>query len=257
MKKKVIILVVCILCIGIFAGASMVNQSQIYNKRIRNQGNTSQEEQEQGQVNQELENQDIEQQEEQIVENENGEKNKDEEQEDQINQSNEENVEEGGTDETVSSVDSAYVIQNENAVIDGDSIYDCDIEADQAAYDGNVDIVVGDRLYATQINDWYMNFDQYVGKVVEIEGYYIDEYAPYYFVGRYGPSCPYCQGGYVCFEFFSNEDLTELENAKDWIKVTGILREGYDQGEDPGPFYYIEVLTLEKMDKVGKDTITN
>lgn len=132
--------------------------------------------------------------------------------------------------------------------------YHCDIKADKENFDGKVDIVVGDKLYTTQINDWYENFDEYEGKTVEIEGYYIDDYAPYTFVGRYGPSCPYCNGGYVSFEFYTQDDLSELKSVKDWIKVTGILRQGEDSN---GVFNYIEVLSIDKMDKVGKDTVTN
>ena len=132
--------------------------------------------------------------------------------------------------------------------------YPCDIETDKKNFDGNVDIVVEDNLYTTQINDWYTNFDQYEGKTVEIEGYYIDDYAPYTFVGRYGPTCPYCNGGYVSFEFYTQDDLSELKSVQDWIRVKGILRQGEDTN---GVFYYIEVPSIEKMDKVGKDTVTN
>ncbi|MBC3888216.1 energy transducer TonB [Acetobacterium paludosum] len=132
--------------------------------------------------------------------------------------------------------------------------YHCDIEADKKNFNGKVDIVVGDNLYTTQINDWYTNFDQYEGKTVEIEGYYINKYAPCTFVGRYGPSCPYCNGGYVSFEFYTQEDLSDLKPVQDWIKVIGILRQGEDK---TGVFKYIEVLSLEKMDEVGMSTVTN
>lgn len=145
---------------------------------------------------------------------------------------------------------------NPAAVIKENSTYDCDLQADREAYDGHVDITVGDNYYATQINDWYMHFDEYEGKVIEIEGYYIGDFKPYDFVGRYGPSCPYCQGGYVSFELLTDEDVTELQSGKDWIKVTGILRQGTDSLQE-GPFYYIEALKLEKMEEVGKDTISN
>lgn len=132
--------------------------------------------------------------------------------------------------------------------------YNCDIDADKKKFNGKADIVVGDNLYTTQINDWYMNFDKYEGKSVEIEGYFINDYAPYTFVGRYGPSCPYCNGGYVSFEFYTQDDLSTLKSVQDWIKIKGILRQGKD---DSGVFYYIEVLSLEKMDQVGMDTVTN
>ena len=132
--------------------------------------------------------------------------------------------------------------------------YLCDIEKDKKSFNGQANIVVGDNFYTTQINDWYTNFDQYVGKTVEIEGYYIDDYAPYTFIGRYGPTCPYCNGGYVSFEFYTQEDLSLLKSAKDWINVKGILRQGEDTN---GIFYYIEALSLVEMDKVGLDTVTN
>lgn len=141
------------------------------------------------------------------------------------------------------------------AIVKETSTYDCDIEADKKEFDGKADIVVGDNYYATQINDWYMYFDQYKNQTVEIEGYYIGDSKPYDFIGRYGPTCPYCQGGYVCFEILSNEDLNQYQSGKDWIKVKGILREGTDTAS--GPFYYIEVLELEKMDQPGVDTVAN
>jgi hypothetical protein len=165
----------------------------------------------------------------------------------------ESDIDAANSDSETESVEAETV--NPNAVIKASSTYDCDIKADREAYDGYVDITVGDRFFATQINDWYMYFEQYVGKVVVIEGYYIGDFAPYDFIGRYGPSCPYCQGGYVCFEIFTDEDVSNLESAKDWIKVTGILRQGMDS--EQGPFYYIEALELEKMDQVGVDTVTN
>ncbi len=133
--------------------------------------------------------------------------------------------------------------------------YNCNIEADRENFDlKNTDIVVGDNYYSTQINDWYMNFDEYKGKTVEIEGYYIADYLPYLFVGRFGPTCPYCQGVYVCFEFYTKEDLSGLVSGKDWIKVKGILREDEDEN---GMFSYIEAISIEKMDQEGLGTISN
>lgn len=64
------------------------------------------------------------------------------------------------------------------------------------------DIVVGDAHYMTQINDWYMHFNNYHDKTVVIEGYFLTING-HYFIGRNGPTCPYCTGGYVDFEFNS------------------------------------------------------
>lgn len=172
-----------------------------------------------------------------------------------IDQSQSENQSETSSDTQNKNDKKEIETMHASAFTKDTSVYDIDIAADRAAYNGKADIKVGDHMFSTQINDWYMNFDQYAGKVVEIEGYYINEFAPYDFVGRYGPQCPYCQGGYVCFEIVSDQDLSGYENAKDWIKVTGILREGQDQLM--GSFYYIEAINIEKMDKVGMDTVVN
>lgn len=131
--------------------------------------------------------------------------------------------------------------------------YDYNIEEDKKTFDaGHIDIVVGDNFFATQINDWYANFDDYDGKTVEIEGYYIDSY-PYKFVGRFGPSCPYCSVGYVAFEIYTDEDPADFISGTDWIKVQGILRKGKDSS---GEFYYLEAISLVKG-PVGKDTVIN
>ena len=159
------------------------------------------------------------------------------------------------SDETSAEALADYKPENKNAVIIGDSVYDCDIKADKAAFNGKVDITVGYNYYATQINDWYMNFKEYEGKTVQIEGFYINEYSPYLLIGRHGPVCPYCQGGYVSFEFLTDEDLSRLKSGKDWIRVTGILRKGVDRKQ--GIFYYIEALKTEHLDKAGVTTVTD
>ena len=138
--------------------------------------------------------------------------------------------------------------------------YPYDIAADRKTFDASkIDIVVGDKLYMTQINDWFTNFSDYAGKSVEIEGYYMT-FNTYKYVGRKGPTCPYCTGGYVNFEFQSDEDLSALVSESSWIKVTGILREGTaypGSGQAPESFYYIEAMSVKKMDQVGIDTISN
>ena len=99
-------------------------------------------------------------------------------------------------------------------------------------------ITVGDRLYMTQINDWYINFQNYAGKTVEIEGYFLNM-GKYTFVGRNGPVCPYCTGGYVDFEFQTDQDLFGFTSQETWIAVTGILREGKIKlsNRETKPFY--------------------
>ncbi len=137
----------------------------------------------------------------------------------------------------------------------GTAYYDCQYENDREYIKKNgIDITVGDNLYMTQINDWYTNFSDYDGRSVEIEGYYLDM-DPYLFVGRKGPTCPYCTGGYVDFEFLPQNDLPSCVSEETWIKVTGVLRRGYDT-EIKNYFYYIEAVDVKIEEKTGKDTVT-
>lgn len=137
--------------------------------------------------------------------------------------------------------------------------YPYDRETDRQNFDyNNIDIVVGDKRYMTQINDWFMNFRDYKDKTVLIEGYFISING-HYFVGRNGPTCPYCTGGYVDFEFTYDGDFTSYEDGVTWIKVYGILREATVHLNDhlTAPFYHLEAVKVEKMDQPGIGTITD
>jgi len=137
--------------------------------------------------------------------------------------------------------------------------YPYDIAEDRKSFDPSViDITVGDRLYMTQINDWYINFQNYAGKTVEIEGYFLNM-GKYTFVGRNGPVCPYCTGGYVDFEFQTDQDLSGFTSQETWIAVTGILREGKIKlsNRETKPFYYIEALNVQKMNHTGVNPISD
>ena len=134
-----------------------------------------------------------------------------------------------------------------------------DIAADRQNFDkNNIDITVGDTHYMTQINDWYMNFKDYENKTVVIEGYFLT-IDGHYFIGRNGPTCPYCTGGYVDFEFTTDETLKDLKPLESWIRVTGILRESdvHMSEKTTVPFYHIEAISIEKIPYSGKGTITD
>ncbi|MDY6083735.1 MAG: energy transducer TonB [Dialister sp.] len=134
-----------------------------------------------------------------------------------------------------------------------------DIDEDRRTVDMSApDIIVGDSHYMTQINDWYMNFNDYRDKTVVIEGYFLS-INDHYFVGRNGPTCPYCTGGYVDFEFTSDQDFSDYKPASTWIKVYGILRQGtvHLSPTLSAPFYHIEALRVEKMAQEGIGTIVD
>lgn len=138
--------------------------------------------------------------------------------------------------------------------------YPYSIAEDRATFNpDHIDITVGDHLYMTQINDWFINFADYANKTVAIEGYYLNFQNGYQFIGRNGPTCPYCTGGYVDFEIQTDYDTSKFKSGETWISIKGILRQGKSKfsGGKEKVFYYIETITLEKMPERGVDPITD
>jgi flagellar basal body-associated protein FliL len=117
------------------------------------------------------------------------------------------------------------------------------------------EIVVGDNYYGTQLADINMNFSQYEGKTIEIEGLYFEN-SPYTFIGRYSTSnvCPTCPTGYSYFEYeWNGEEELPVTDSETWLKIVGTLKKGNDGVE----YYYIDVANVEIMNKAGIDTVSN
>jgi len=113
------------------------------------------------------------------------------------------------------------------------------------------DIIIGDDFFVTQINELYANFDDYEGKIVEIEGFKLIS-GDYTFIGRYGPGC--CANDvFACLEYSYNGDL-DIAIEKDWIKMIGKLTMGNDNGME---YIYLDALSVEIMQERGIDTVYN
>ena len=117
------------------------------------------------------------------------------------------------------------------------------------------EIVIGDNYFGTQLADINMNFAQYEGKTIEIEGLYFEN-MDYTFVGRYSTSnvCPTCPTGFSYFEYEWNGDKElPVKDSENWLKVIGTLKKGNDGVE----YYYIDVANVEIMNEKGIDTVSN
>lgn len=117
------------------------------------------------------------------------------------------------------------------------------------------EIVIGDNYFGTQLADINMNFDQYEGKTMEIEGLYFEN-TPYTFVGRYSTSnvCPTCPTGYSYFEYeWKGDKELPVKDSETWIKAVGTLRKGNDGVE----YYYLDIQNIEIMNEAGQDTVSN
>ncbi len=92
--------------------------------------------------------------------------------------------------------------------------------------DSNSDtIVISEDMYVTWINEIYVNYQDYIGKKIKLEGMYTNYYSmqddeTYNMVYRVGPGCCGNDGNMAGFKF---ECAGELPKENDWIEVEGVL----------------------------------
>lgn len=112
---------------------------------------------------------------------------------------------------------------------------------------------IGEKMFLTQINDMYYNFDNYKDKTVIVEGMYAlfyswDGSATAPVVYRRGPGC--C-GNDGWGGFLLKYD-GEYPNENDWIRVTGtpeLVEEGYYLN------LYLNVTSLEVKTERGAEFV--
>ena len=121
------------------------------------------------------------------------------------------------------------------------------------------DVVVPDNFFDTTINDLMMNYNQYKGKNIQVEGLYMTS-GKYTFVGRYSTSniCPTCPQGYSYIEYILDKKIdANLIEEDSWIKVIGKLSKGRDATSNFEDYYYLKVLSIEVMKEKGQTTVNN
>jgi len=86
---------------------------------------------------------------------------------------------------------------------------------------------IRDKMFIAQINDIYLNFDDYKNKIIALEGIYDEDIDPstnesHSYVLRYAPGC--CgDDGIVGFEILYDSNIS-LPKIDDWIEVYGTLK---------------------------------
>ena len=139
-------------------------------------------------------------------------------------------------------------------------------EEDTSIPDG-VDVVIGEKFFMTQIYDIAVNYKDYLGKSIKIEGLFKcrqwDGKTAYY-VYRNTPGC--CgNDGEIGYELSWDQDYqggaivsgSEQEtypNPNDWVEVRGVLKR-YEKSGFPALYLALSELTVK--DKRGKEFIIN
>jgi uncharacterized membrane protein YcgQ (UPF0703/DUF1980 family) len=130
---------------------------------------------------------------------------------------------------------------------------------DDSKYQANQGFLeIKEKMFIAQINDIYLNPEDYIGKTLKLEGIFQVQQAytingnPYYFVIRYGPGCCGSDGN-AGFEVMweNGEGIYPQEN--DWVEAVGVLK--YYE-EDEYPYLCISLSGLKALEKRGAEFVT-
>jgi zinc transport system permease protein len=114
---------------------------------------------------------------------------------------------------------------------------------------------IKEKFFITQINDIYLNPNNYLGTKIRYEGifdvYDIEDGKKFYSVFRYGPGC--CgPDAYAGFEIIWEDKSKEYPRPNDWVEVIGVL-EMYEA--DKAKFLRIKLSSLKVLEKRGKENL--
>jgi zinc transport system permease protein len=133
-------------------------------------------------------------------------------------------------------------------------------EAELSVPEG-VDLVIREKMFIAQVNDVYLNSDDYIGKKIKLEGIFMDIISggsKYYFVIRKGPGC--CgSDGQVGFEVCWNPpgqfvlEKREYPQRNAWVEAQGVLSEYDELGTS---FLYLALTDLKVLEKRGAEFVT-
>ncbi|MDR0642783.1 MAG: metal ABC transporter permease [Treponema sp.] len=131
-----------------------------------------------------------------------------------------------------------------------------------SSQDRNLDsplVEIKEKMFIAQVNDIYLNADDYLGKTIKLEGLFKEEkYAgidtTYFFVIRYGPGCCGTDGN-AGFEVAWDKEIQDrpYPQVDDWVAAEGKL--SYYE-EDGYPYLYIALSSLEALDKRGAEFVS-
>jgi hypothetical protein len=148
---------------------------------------------------------------------------------------------------------------DEGAVVDGtaDAVdaVDASITHSFAAASSDPDdlLVVGDKMFVGQMNDIYLNPDDYLGRKIRYEGFFTwfdneETGQRYYCLVRNGPGC--C--GYDSLVGFEVDWAGEKPEDDDWCEVEGAIDTYEEDGLD---YIVIRADSLEVLPYRGVDTV--
>lgn len=126
----------------------------------------------------------------------------------------------------------------------------------EAAKDSGDIIQIKEKMFVTQMNDIYINTEDYLGKSIEYEGmfksvYYEAEDITYHMVIRYGPGCCGYDGESGLEVIWEDESKT-YPNVDDWVRVQGVLEQYEENGYN---YLRLRLNEIEVLDVRGAEYV--
>jgi zinc transport system permease protein len=118
-------------------------------------------------------------------------------------------------------------------------------------------LIITEKMFIAQINDVYLNADDYLGKTITLEGIFkceqfYEEDESYCFVIRYGPGCCGTDGNAGFEVKWDKNRLQPYPAVESWVEATGILKM---EEEDGYQFLYLDLSSLDVLGKRGAEIV--
>jgi len=106
-------------------------------------------------------------------------------------------------------------------------------------------------MFMTQVNDIYLNAEDYLGKTIKLQGIFKQEEG-FNFVIRYGPGC--CgNDANAGFEVaWAKGKPKQYPDTDSWVEATGVLK---TYGDEFMQLLYLDLTSLTKLSKRGAETV--
>ena len=122
----------------------------------------------------------------------------------------------------------------------------------------NKDIIeIKEKMFASQVNDVYLNTKDYLGKTIKLEGIFKKEQGydrAYCFVVRYGPGGCCGMDANVGFEVsWAKENEKPYPVDDSWVEAKGVLRSYEEDGFFQ--YLYLDLSSLKTLSRRGAETV--
>jgi uncharacterized membrane protein YcgQ (UPF0703/DUF1980 family) len=132
----------------------------------------------------------------------------------------------------------------------------CTKEKENKFSDNDI-VKITEKMFIAQVNDVYLNAEDYLGKTIKLEGIFkceqfYEEDEAYCFVIRYGPGCCGTDGN-AGFEVKWDKDrLQPYPAVESWVEATGILKM---EEEGDYQYLYLDLSSLAVLRKRGAEMV--